>query len=216
MFKRILNKREMAKPTARTEIRSEPVLPDAKVSEEKLPIFRYLISPASHPSLIEKIGRCICCNQNRRIFYNGPTYSTDFEIIEVCPWCIADGSAATKWDVTFNDGFVDNEGVPQFGIDECFHDEIEGRTLGFISAQGNHWMYGKSGPMQFVGEVNYQVLLAENNPRKVETVRETLSSIGSDDITLESCVESGERCSIYTYLFYDPEQDQYAAYWDRH
>ncbi|HAY69962.1 MAG TPA: hypothetical protein DCY82_17030 [Acidimicrobiaceae bacterium] len=72
---------------------------------EALPTFRY------HPSLIrtgsvaQRPIRCVVCNEDRRHACVGPAYSVE-EIEEgsVCPWCIADGSAAMKLSAEFADG----------------------------------------------------------------------------------------------------------------
>ena len=72
---------------------------------EDLPTFRYHPSPVRTGSVVQRPIRCVVCNRDRRYAYVGPTYSIE-EIEEgtICPWCIADGSAASTFDAAFADG----------------------------------------------------------------------------------------------------------------
>jgi uncharacterized protein CbrC (UPF0167 family) len=76
---------------------------------------------------------CPSCGQQRELAYIGPFYSTE-EVHGLCPMCVADGSAAEKWDMTF----VDPSG-PEPLDDEEKLDELLRRTPGYFSAQGDPW-----------------------------------------------------------------------------
>lgn len=65
--------------------------------------------------------------------YVGPFYAR--QIVEgLCPACIADGSAAARW----NGAFVDSHG-PEPLDDPAKRDELLHRTPGYFSAQGDPW-----------------------------------------------------------------------------
>lgn len=48
-----------------------------------------------------KRTRCDCCEQQTSVYYSGPFYCVD-EVEHLCPWCIADGSAAEKFAGSFS------------------------------------------------------------------------------------------------------------------
>lgn len=68
----------------------------------KLPQFKY------HPNVYdldlfeEERGECSICHQERNLKYEAPFYSIE-DPEYICPWCIADGSAAGKYGGEFND-----------------------------------------------------------------------------------------------------------------
>jgi uncharacterized protein CbrC (UPF0167 family) len=52
----------------------------------------------------------------------------------LCPWCIADGSAAKKFGATFNDaGLLDD-------VPDAVREELETRTPGFTAWQEEEWL----------------------------------------------------------------------------
>lgn len=51
----------------------------------------------------EVVSICPVCRQQRAYIYVGPFYAEE-EVEGICPWCIKDGSAAKKYDGTFQDG----------------------------------------------------------------------------------------------------------------
>lgn len=70
---------------------------------------------------------CIC----------GPVYSAVADDPIICPWCIADGSAARMLQAEFTDA---GSGVPDEVPIEVV-DEISHRTPGFSGWQQEHWLY---------------------------------------------------------------------------
>ena len=64
----------------------------------------------------------------------GPVY-TEADVDEaLCPWCIADGTAHTKFDATFIDLEAFADDVP-----DAIVDEISQRTPGFSTFQSERW-----------------------------------------------------------------------------
>jgi uncharacterized protein len=100
----------------------------------ELPSFRFHPDPVRSGSITASDEVCRCCGQKRGWVYVGPVYSeADVEEV-VCPWCIADGSAHEKLDVTFVDTEAVSDDVPADIVDE-----ITQRTPGFNSFQSERW-----------------------------------------------------------------------------
>ncbi len=64
------------------------------------------------------------CNQQTEYVYEGPFYSEE-EVENICPWCIASGNAAAKYDGEFQDSSLCGE-----VDDEEYIDELIYRTQG--------------------------------------------------------------------------------------
>lgn len=118
--------------------------------EIALPTFVYHPDPVSTGSIVRATDVCARCGEARGFIYSGPSYAVD-EIEFICPWCIADGSAAREFNLVF--GTVDGapgdvlRGVP---------DEIVRRTPGFAGWQQERWLFHCSDGAEFHGRVGYQ------------------------------------------------------------
>ena len=152
---------------------------------------------------------CPCCEQRRSHIYGGPIYARE-EIEEVCPWCIADGSAARKWAAQFNDVIRLPDAVPKAVIQEILE-----RTPGFETWQGNSWLFSEDDAMIFVGEVVGKDLLKENNAEKTEACLEALRewNFEPDEAidVLKQIVRGGQPA---IYLFQDRQSGKFSAYAD--
>ena len=141
--------------------------------------------------------------------YVGPVYAHD-EIEEVCPWCIADGSAARKWSAQFNDVIRLPDGVPRSVVQEILE-----RTPGFETWQGNQWLFSENDAMIFVGEVIGKDLLNEGSEEKIEASLDALRewNFEPDEATdlLKHVVRGGQPA---IYLFQDRQSGEFAAYAD--
>ena len=81
-----------------------------------LPQFKYHPKPLETGAFEQdKTVECDCCEQQTSVYYSGPFYCVD-EVEHLCPWCIADGSAAEKFAGSFQDD-ASIEGV-EFEYDE--------------------------------------------------------------------------------------------------
>jgi uncharacterized protein len=117
--------------------------------EEPLPSFRYHPDPIGTGSVKPSDGACRACGLARGLIYTGPVYSTEELDQAICPWCIADGAAAKKFDAEFTDiGW----GVPK-EIPEEVLIEVSRRTPGFSGWQQEHWLYHHSNAAAFLGPV---------------------------------------------------------------
>lgn len=99
-----------------------------------LPTFRYHPDPVKSGSVVESDGECRVCGKSRGYIYTGPVYSEDELDEQICPWCIADGSAHEKFDATFVDAEAFGEDAPGHAVEE-----IAERTPGYNAWQGEQW-----------------------------------------------------------------------------
>jgi hypothetical protein len=60
---------------------------------EPLPDFPYHPDPLATGSIEESPADCVSCGRARGFVYTGSVYAVE-EAEPLCPWCIADGSAA--------------------------------------------------------------------------------------------------------------------------
>jgi uncharacterized protein len=103
---------------------------------EALPVFKYHPDPIATGSVQESDSPCLSCNRIRGYVYVGPAYSEKFHYLSgcICPWCIADGSAARQFGATFADsGLMDD-------VPDAVREEIAQRTPGFEAWQQEQWL----------------------------------------------------------------------------
>ena len=105
---------------------------------DTLPTYEYFPDPLRNGCIVEKQSSCLCCNRQRSFMYVGPIYATE-DIEEVCPWCIADGKAVSKWLAGFNDVYLASNEVPKDIVKT-----IDRRTPGYETWQGNKWLFSVS------------------------------------------------------------------------
>src|SRR6266403_4264864 len=137
---------------------SEPQTGQVMTSEQ-LPSFRYHQDPVATGSVATSDKQCACCERVRGYIYTGPVYSNDVHEEDICPWCIADGSAHEKLDAEFLDaagvgGYGDWEVVP-----DLVCDQVAQRTPGFIGWQQEKWFTHCGDAACFTGRAGYKDLL---------------------------------------------------------
>ncbi|GHF36747.1 hypothetical protein HNQ07_001283 [Deinococcus metalli] len=69
---------------------------------DPLPDFRYYADPYGDRTIIEEDITCRVCGAQRAWKYDGVLYAAD-ELDAICPWCVANGHAAEKFDGCFQD-----------------------------------------------------------------------------------------------------------------
>lgn len=115
---------------------------------ESLPFFKYHPNPVETENIKVSEDICLCCNQNRGYIYQASIHTKLRLNGSVCPWCIADGSAAKKFDATFTDcGFIKT-------ISEEIKEELSKRTPGYICWQVNVWSFHCDDACEFHGDVS--------------------------------------------------------------
>ena len=116
---------------------------------EALPTFRYHPDPVSTGSVKVSDTVCRCCGRARGAIYTASVYSRDELDDQICPWCIADGSAAAKFDASFCE---DTARLRQAGVPDAVIEEVERRTPGFESWQGAAWLACCGDACEFHGD----------------------------------------------------------------
>lgn len=115
---------------------------------EALPTFLYHPDPLATGSILPSEAECVCCSRARGFVYGGPVYAeADVSRVSLCPWCIADGRAAERFDAMFTD--LDGS--------EPISDEaaalISRRTPGFSAWQQERWLVHCGDGAMFLGPV---------------------------------------------------------------
>jgi hypothetical protein len=121
-----------------------------------LPKFKYHPDPVATGHVEESETECICCEKVRGYIYIGPVYADDELDDVICPWCIADGSAHEKFDVSFTDDSAIVDEVPEEVVEEVAH-----RTPGFFGWQQEHWLTCCDDAAVFLGPAGKKELKAK-------------------------------------------------------
>jgi len=139
----------------------------------ELPVFRYHPDPIASGSLRESTETCACCNRATGSIYTATFYTAQEVSGSFCPWCIADGSAAER----FEGEFMDAYGLA--GVREEILHEVTRRTPGFHAWQDPHWLVHCDDAAAFIGEVGYGELAA--HPEALDRLRQDLRIGGRHD-----------------------------------
>ncbi|MDP2596006.1 CbrC family protein [Alteromonas stellipolaris] len=113
----------------------------------ELPIFKYHPDPIGTGAIEKTEDECECCEKPRGCKATSTIYSV-YEVETICPWCIADGSAATKFDGSFSDSHP----LLTDGIDQHIVKEVCERTPSFISWQQERWLSHCNDACEFHGD----------------------------------------------------------------
>jgi uncharacterized protein len=122
---------------------------------EELPQFKYHPDPVGNGLVIKSDRTCQCCGKGRGFIYRGPIYSVHDLDGGICPWCIADGSAAAKFNATFTDDVPLLEGGD---LDPAIVEEIIMRTPGYIGWQQEAWQTHCSDACAYMGFPTHEEL----------------------------------------------------------
>lgn len=106
-----------------------PPIHDASGMTDVLPQFPYHPDPVATGSVVESLEVCERCGKARGFVYAVPVYAVE-DVEFLCPWCIADGSAADQFDADFTTA----DGAPS-DVPAAVLDEIVRRTPGFAGAR---------------------------------------------------------------------------------
>ena len=112
-----------------------------------LPYFRYHPDPIATGAVRPAAEPCACCGHDRGWIYTASFYTAQDVPGRFCPWCIADGSAAERFDGHFTDSY----GLT--GVSEDVLQEVTRRTPGFSAWQDPHWLVHCRDAAAFVGDL---------------------------------------------------------------
>ena len=140
-----------------------------------LPEFPYHPDPLATESVEASDTQCASCGQRRGFIYRGPAYSVEEVVDCLCPWCIADGTAAEKFAAEFTDvGW----GVPP-DVPPSVVQEVATRTPGFSGWQQEHWLYHCGDGAAFLGRAGWVEL--QRYPEAIESLRQQVEVGASEE-----------------------------------
>jgi uncharacterized protein CbrC (UPF0167 family) len=175
-----------------------------------LPVFRYHPDPVATGSIVVAAGECVACRRVRGYLYTGPVSGPDGLDDGLCPWCIADGTAAERFDASFADV---GSGVPA-DVPQAVIDEIAQRTPSYLSWQQDYWLYHCADACAFLGLAGRKELQL-HPPQALAAVVACVREYGWPDGEVHAFVESLDRDGQPTaYLFRCLRCDAYQAHCD--
>lgn len=157
---------------------------------EVLPKFKYHPDPLATGMVQASQAQCACCNRVRGFMYVGPVYG---EIVlpesSLCPWCIADGSAAQELGVSF----ADSHPLQEAGIAQEIIDEVNLRTPAFTSWQQEEWLTHCGDACEFLGDASASDIAGATQESKQAWQRHFgLAESAWDELT-QSYVPGGDQ-----------------------
>lgn len=114
-----------------------------------LPKFRYHPNPVATGSVRASDAICPCCDRERGCEYVASVFSAE-RVKGLCPWCIADGSAAQKFDATF----VDDYPLLDKGVPKQIVEVVTKRTPGYSSWNEATWRSCCDDACAFHGDID--------------------------------------------------------------
>lgn len=128
-----------------------------------LPHFKYHPDPLKTNIVTKKNFQCVCCDQQRNLLYIGPVYSLHEDIEEkICVWCLADGSAAKKFDAEFAGELDSSPNISPHAMKEFTE-----RTPGYICWQDPVWLTHCDDICEFHGDFSKEELLEHFEDLKI-------------------------------------------------
>ena len=118
-----------------------------------LPKFRYHPDPIASGSIVSSTDPCRRCGEARGYAYAGPVYAEAELENQLCPWCIADGSAHREFDAQFVDAETFGEAIPAAVIGE-----VTTRTPGYNGWQQEQWPTCCGDATAFIGPFGLEEL----------------------------------------------------------
>ncbi|MFL5382629.1 MAG: CbrC family protein [Longimicrobiaceae bacterium] len=115
-----------------------------------LPHFKYHPDPIATGSIEPSDTVCVSCGRARGYIYTGPVHATEELDGSLCPWCIADGSAAERFDAEFTDPAGIASGLWP-AVPDAVVLEVSRRTPGFTGWQQERWWTHCGDAGEFLG-----------------------------------------------------------------
>ena len=179
--------------------------------ETGLPIFKYHENPIRSGVFKKSKTACVCCGLARGYIYSGPVYSEHEIDEELCPWCIADGSASDKFDAIFGDDIGIGSGNGWDSVSQSIIEEISKRTPSFTGWQQERWWTHCGDAAQFIDFAGREELEGFG----AECIERVKNSAPVDpdqwDNIFEGLNKDGE---VTAYVFRCLKCGAFGGYWD--
>lgn len=176
--------------------RQHNLAPFCVASPEPLPTFLYHPDPLGTGSLDRSDEPCEVCGRSTGFIYQGPFYAVE-EVEAVCPWCIADGSAADRFDGQFTD--LGGGGWDDVPLD--IKELVLTGTPGFSGWQQETWLAHCGDAAVFLGRAGAGELL-ERGPQAIEAVKLEHRGSGWDESEIDryiSCLDRNGEPTAYLF-----------------
>lgn len=157
-----------------------------------LPDFRFHPDPEKHNIFAHREATCPVCDTPTSIVYEGPFYA-EATVVNICPWCIASGAAANKYDGEF----VDSESCEDVD-DDSYLTELVTRTPGYNGFQQEHWLSHCGDFCAFKGYVGWDEIKSFRS-ELMEDIEVLANDLGMDEEEFTQSLQNGG--SLQGYLF---------------
>jgi uncharacterized protein CbrC (UPF0167 family) len=114
-----------------------------------LPKFPYHRDPVASESLRTTDATCDCCGDAKGVMYNGVIYSKH-NPENICPWCIANGSASEKYDATFFDATFVDDNFKNVIMAPEYYEKVFSKTIGFATYNPIGWWVHCDEPAEYI------------------------------------------------------------------
>ena len=138
-------------------------------TDPPLPTFKYHPNPVATGMFIESRTLCPVCSRERPFKYVGPFYSK-VKVNGICPWCIADGSAARNFHGQFQDSSTVEAPITRARLEELIY-----RTPGYGGWQQEEWLSHCNEPCAFINYVGWNEIES-----LVEKLQDDLARISAE------------------------------------
>lgn len=132
-----------------------------------LPDFKYHPDPIATGAIEVGSAACDCCGKSPGFEYSASFYTAHTPKPKICPWCIANGEAAKKYDGQFSDDYP----LRTAGIAEDIVREVCERTPGYSSWQQEYWQSHCGDACEFHGDAEPAELRALSNAALANVLR---------------------------------------------
>lgn len=173
-----------------------------------LPYFKFHPEPLKTGAIVVEAITCECCGKDSDYRYDGPFYS-EKEVTDLCPDCIANGQAATRFDGCFTER--DDIQVPR-GVqyyNELLN-EIALRTPGLLSDQQGKWLWLENAPGVYQGHIGLEFAETYGDDFWI-SVRENSGISEAELPSIKAGIKSG---AISLYCFKSLHSDRRSGYID--
>lgn len=177
------------------------------------PSFPLFYDPVGEKSFEQRESVCAGCGKSQPWTYVGPQYGEGELDEPLCPWCIADGSAAAKLKRSFNDAtmYPCTADRPRFTAED--EHLVEHCTPGFTTWQGNHWMLCCGRACVYIGEAKAGDLLPGG--RWESAVRSVIDDWDErEEEERQSIVRDIGHGSVCAYIFRCRVCGELRGFWD--
>lgn len=170
-----------------------------------LPHFKYHPDPISSGVFEQRPILCSVCGLERDYAYVGPIYAVKAVEADICPWCIADGAAAAKYNAEFGDT-VGCEDI----TDKAATTEYLRRTPGYKTWQGQSCLSHHGDFCAFIRYASWDDVTAHRADLK-DDLETSLSELDWAEPELQKAMLHEH---ISGYLLQCVHCGKYRMYWD--